>query len=193
MEIKITFSIIASICGAIGFIPYLWNSFFGETRPHVFTWLIWMITSGVAVTGLWLGGGGIGAIPSTITIVFVTLVFLASLRFGKKDIKRSDIVVLIVAMSAILIWWLFDNPYLAILIVSLIDVIGYIPTFRKSFKEPWAETMTSWGLFGLSSIFAMLALESYNFLTVSYLASISIVNILVVIFLFIRRRALSKK
>ena len=192
METKIIFTVIASICGTIAFFPYIWNSLFGKTRPHAFTWLIWMITNGVAVTGLWIGGGGIGAIPSTISAVFVTIVFLASLRFGKKDIRRSDIVVLIAALSSIFIWWLLDSPVLAVLLVSGIDVIGYIPTFRKSFKEPWTETISSWGLFALASIFALLALEQYNLLTVSYLAAISFVNTALFVFLIYRRRKLKK-
>jgi hypothetical protein len=188
MEMKIIFTVIASVCGIMGFLPYLRNSLFGKTRPHAFTWLIWMITNGVAVTGLWVGGGGIGAIPATISVVFVTLVFLVSLRFGKKDIKPSDTIVLIAALSTIFIWWLLKNPVLAVLLVSFIDVIGYIPTFRKSFKEPWTETMSSWALFALASIFAILALEEYNLLTVSYLASISFVNTVLLVFLFLRRR-----
>ncbi|MFC1615812.1 hypothetical protein ACFL21_01615 [Patescibacteria group bacterium] len=193
MEIKIIFAVLASICGTIGFFPYLWNSLFGKTRPHAFTWLIWMITSGVAVTGLWFGGGGIGSIPSTISLIFVAAVFLVSLRFGKKDIKRSDIIALIAALSAIFIWWQLDSPVLAVVLVSIIDVIGYIPTFRKSFKEPWTETISSWGLFALASIFAILALEEYNLMTLSYLASISFVNTALLIFLFIRRKTITKQ
>ena len=192
MDIKILFIIFASICEIIGFFPYIWNSLFGKTRPHTFTWLIWLITNGVAVTGLWIGGGGIGSIPSTISVIFVITVFLISLKFGKKDIKLSDTVILIIALSSIFIWWLLNSPILAVILVSIIDVIGYIPTFRKSFKEPWTETLSSWVLFALASTFAILGLEAYNLLTVSYLASISFVNVSLVIFLLIRRRNTEK-
>ena len=182
------FTIAASICGAIGFVPYLWNSVFGKTRPHVFTWLIWAITNGVAVAGMWFGGGGVGAVAPTIAAIFATTIFIVSLRFGKKDIRKIDIAVLIAALSAIFIWVLLNNPILAVLLVSAIDVIGYIPTFRKSFKEPWSETISSWALFALASIFAILALQEYNLLTLSYLVSISFINTSLLIYLVIRRR-----
>jgi hypothetical protein len=188
MELKILFTVLSSICEIIGFFPYLRDSLLRKTRPHVFTWLIWMITTGVAVTGLWAGGGGIGAIPLTIAIIFITAVFLTSLRSGKKDIKKSDIVVLITALSAIFIWLILDSPLMAVLLVTFIDIIGYIPTFRKSFKEPWTETTSSWGLFAISGIFAILALEQYNFLTLSYIVPILLANCALFIFLIIRRK-----
>jgi len=192
MEIKILFTILAAVCGTIGFVPYLWTSLFGRTRPHVFTWLIWAITNGVAVAGLWYGGGGVGAIAPTIAAVFAALIFLVSLRFGRRDIKKSDVVVLIIALSSILIWLLLDKPLLAVLIVSGVDIIGYVPTFRKSFNEPWTEALPSWALFAGASIFAILALEEYNLLTVSYLGSISFINSALLLYLFIRRKAVKK-
>jgi len=172
----------------IGFIPYLWTSLFGRTRPHIFTWLIWAITNGVAVAGLWYGGGGIGAIAPSIAFVFACIIFLVSLRFGKRDIKRGDVIILIVALSSILVWLLLDQPVLAVLIVSVVDVIGYIPTFRKAFNEPWTEAMSSWALFAGASLFGILALEDYNLLTVSYLGSISFINSALLLYLFVRRK-----
>ncbi len=154
----------------------------------MFTWLIWGITQGVATVGLWVGGGGIGAVALTLGTILILVVFIMSLFEGNKDVTRSDVVVLIIAFSAIGIWWFLDNPLIAILLVSAIDVLGYIPTFRKSYHHPWAETVSSWSLFVLTDIFAIIALHSYNFLTLSYLISISVINIVLVVFLLVRRQ-----
>jgi predicted nucleotidyltransferase len=77
-------------------------------------------------------------------------------------------------------------------LVSAIDVFGYIPTFRKSYKDPWSETLATWVLFAMADIFSILALSKYNFLTVTYLATITVVNISFFIFCTSRRR-FSKK
>jgi len=192
MDIKIIFSALSVIIGTWAFIPYLRDVLKKETHPHSFTWLIWGITQGTAAAGLWVGEAGVGAIPLTVGTCLVTLIFILSLRHGEKDITRSDLIVLIVALVAICIWWLLDNPLIAILMVSAIDVVGYIPSIRKSYQKPWTENASSWGAWAIAGIFAILALESYNLLTLSYLIAISTANSAFLIFLLIRRRSLSK-
>lgn len=187
MEIKILFSVLAAISGLAASVPYIWTSYFGKTRPHVFTWLIWTITNSVAVAGLWYGGGGVGAVPPTLSAICAFVTFLVSLRFGKKDIKPSDIIVLIIALSSILIWLFLHQPILSILIVAGADLIGYIPTYRKAYHEPWTEKRSSWIFFSTASIFAILALKEYNLLTLSYLITIACVNTIMPIYLTVRR------
>jgi hypothetical protein len=193
MSIKIIFSAISVIIGLLAFLPYLKSTISKKTKPHAFTWLIWGITQGTASVGLWVGGGGIGAISLTIGTVLVFVIFFMSLKHGEKNITKSDKIVLTLALSAIAIWLFLDNPFLAVLLVSLIDVSGYIPTFRKSYNKPWTENPVSWGMFTFGNIFAILALANYNFLTLSYITAISSANIILLIFLITRRRQLSKK
>ena len=188
MDIKIVFSVISVLAGLTAFYPYFKDVLAKRTQPHEFTWLIWAITQGTATAGVWAGGGGVGAISLTVGTFLVTLIFIMSLMDGKRDITKSDVVLLIVALLAIAVWWFLENPLLAVFMVIGIDVIGYIPTFRKSFKHPWAETAKSWALFPVSNIFAILALESYNLLTTSYLVIICVLNISLLVFLLARRK-----
>ena len=187
-NIKVIFSITSVIIGLLAFFPYLKSVISKKTKPHSFTWLIWGITQGTATVGLWIGGGGIGAISLTMGTFLVFVIFFVSLKNGEKNITKSDTIVLIAALSAIAVWWFLDNPILAVLLVSIIDVSGYIPTFRKSYNNPWTENALSWGVFTLSNVFAILALANYNFLTLSYIIAISLANIILLIFLLIRRK-----
>ena len=131
MDIKIFFTIVATVVGAIAFFPYLRDIFLHKTKPHAYTWLIWTITQGTAVAGIWYGGGGWGGLNLAVGALFVASVFFFSLRYGTKNITRSDTVVLMVALLAIIAWWQFRQPLIAILMVSAIDIIGYIPSFRN--------------------------------------------------------------
>jgi len=190
MQIKIIFSIISVILGFIAFFPYFKSVISRKTQPHSFTWLIWGITQGTATVGLWIGGGGVGALSLTIGTLLVFVIFFMSLKNGEKNITKSDIVILIAALMAISIWWFLNNPILAVLFVSIIDMIGYIPTFRKSYNKPYTEDALSWGLFTITNVFAILALANYNLLTLSYLIAISSANIILLIFLLVRRKQL---
>lgn len=192
MNIKIIFTIIATAVGVFAFFPYLRDIFLLKTKPHVYTWLIWSITQGTAVFGIWYGGGSWGALNLTVGTIFVIIVFLFSLKHGTKNITKSDTAILIVAFCAILVWWLLDQPLISVIMVSVIDIIGYIPSFRKSYQEPWSETLVSWALFSVSNIFAILALSEYNLLTTTYLVAITLANISLFTFCFLRRTFIPK-
>jgi len=192
MDIKLILTIIATLIGVIAFFPYLRDTFSLKTKPHAYTWLVWAITQSTAVFGIWYGGGGWGALNLTIGTLFVIAVFLFSLKFGTKNITKSDTSILIAALLAIVVWWQLKQPLISILMVSVIDVIGYVPSFRKSYQEPWSETLISWILFSASNLFAILALKEYNLLTVTYLAAITSANIGLFFVCYFRRRFVPK-
>jgi len=192
MDVKIILTVIATAIGVVAFFPYLRDTFSLKTKPHAYTWLIWAITQGTAVFGIWYGGGGWGALNLTIGTLFVIVVFLFSIKYGTKNITKSDTAILVAALSAIIIWWRLDQPLISVIMVSMIDVIGYIPSFRKSYQEPWSETLISWILFSASNTFAILALEEYNLLTVTYLAAITSANIALFLLCFFRRKFFPK-
>ncbi len=179
---------LAVIIGIIAFYPYIRDIFLKRTRPHTYTWLIWAITQGVAVAGMWYGNAGFGALGLSIGAVLVIFVFLFSLKNGTKKITLGDTIILIMALSAIVIWWQLHNPILAVLMVCLADALGYIPSYRKSWTDPWGETVLSWVLFSIGNIFAIIALAEYNILTLSYLVTICSCNIVLIIICLIRRK-----
>jgi len=187
MIYKIIFLIFSIVCGLSAFIPYLFDTFKLKTKPHIYTWIIWALTQGTATFAIFYGGGRLGGVELAIGVVLQIVVIIFSLKYGTKDITKSDAFVLVIALLAILVWWQLRQPILSVVLVSAIDVFGYIPTFRKSYKDPWSETLATWILFAMSDIFAILALSKYNFLTVTYLATITVVNLSFFIFCVLRR------
>jgi hypothetical protein len=59
MDIKSIFSALASVIIVIAYYPYIRDIFLKKTKPHIYTWLIWAITTGTATMGLWQGGGAV--------------------------------------------------------------------------------------------------------------------------------------
>ena len=192
MIYKIIFLIFSIVCGLSAFIPYLFDTFKLKTKPHIYTWIIWALTQGTATFAIFYGGGRLGGVELAIGVVLQIVVIIFALKYGTKDITKSDAFVLVIALLAILVWWQLKQPILSVVLVSAIDVFGYIPTFRKSYKDPWSETLATWILFAMSDIFAILALSKYNFLTLTYLATITVINVSFFIFC-VSRRYSSKK
>ena len=162
----------------------------GKTKPHLYTWLIWAITQGTATAALIYGGGKFGSISLIIGTVLVLVIFIFTFKYGTKNITKSDTITLIVALLAVVVWWQLENPLLTVLLVSAIDGIGYIPTFRKSYKEPYSETISFWILMAIAAILSILANSEYNLLTVTYLAVLAVANIIVASICLIRRKTI---
>lgn len=189
---NIVFSVVATAIGVVAFLYYFGGLFALQTKPHTYTWLIWALTQGIGFAGIWYGNGGWGALSLVIGEVLTTSVFLLSLKYGTKNITKGDTIILIAALIAIALWWQLHQPVLAVALVSVIDVAGYIPTYRKSFADPWSENLIPWFAFSLSNLCAALALTNWNFLTITYLASITSANIILIAICLLRRQGKSR-
>ena len=190
MDYKFVISVIGAIVGNAAFYPYVRDIFRGTTKPHIYTWLIWVLTQGTAVAALLYGGGGIGGLTLIIGLALIIFVLLLSFKYGSKNITVFDTVVFVSALCAILVWSQLKNPVLAVIMVTVIDAIGYIPSIRKAYQEPWSETMWTWGVFAFSDILALFSLREYNILTVTYLSAIVVLNLVLFSTCLFRRRKL---
>ncbi len=172
----------------VAFVPYLVDLFKRRTEPHLYTWFIWLITQGTATLAAFDGGGAWGVAGLAVGMVLVAAVFILSFWYGTKNITSHDIFVLLAALMAVFVWWQLKEPVLAVLMVSFIDVLGYLPTYRKSWSEPWSETVSAWAIFSFGNLVSLFALEVFNLQTATYLAAIMVANLILFILLLIRRR-----
>lgn len=192
MDYKLIIAIIAVALTIIAYIPYFRDIFANKTKPHLFTWLIWGITQGTATAALLYGGGKFGSISLIIGTVMVLVIFLLSFKYGTRDITASDKIVLVLVLFAVMIWRWLDNPLIAVFTVSAIDSAGYIPTIRKSFKDPWSETLSFWIIMAIVSGLSIISNAEYNFLTVTYLSVLFVANLIVFLTCIFRRRVIAE-
>ncbi len=187
MDIKLFFVLASMVVGTAGYIPYLKDIFARRTQPHVYTWLVWAITQGTATAILFYGGGGWATLGLAMAVAYNLVIISLCIKYGTKNITLADTVALITALIAIVVWWQLKQPLLAAIMVTVIDFLGYLPTFRKTFVEPWSETVKSWLLFFLAMVFAVLALKEYNLLTLIYLSMVILCNLTVALISILRR------
>src|SRR3989338_8930956 len=176
IDIKLIFAVLSTVITIVAYYPYIRDIFLKKTKPHSYTWLIWAITQGVATAGIWDGGGKWGVVSVFASTLLVIVVLVLSLRFGTRNIRMIDTFVLALALLAIVVWLKLGNPLLAVLMASAIDGLGYIPTYRKSFVDPWSETVLFWICMVAAGVLGIFANAEYNFLTVTYLATLVVAN-----------------
>lgn len=176
------FSALAMALTLIGFYPYLRGILSGSTRPHVFSWGIWASTTLVVFFAQIEAGGGIGAWPIGVSGVLTTLIaVLAWRRRGDMSITRADWVFLVLALSSLPLWYLTDDATWAVVVLTVVDLLGFGPTFRKVRAAPYSESCGFYGLFALRNAAVVLALEQHSFATVLFPAAIGVACVALVL------------
>lgn len=182
---------LATAIAFYSYIPYIKNVLRGKTKPHAFSWLIWTTMMTIAFVAQVSGGGAAGTWVSALSIVVCTFIFFMALFKGEKSITKSDWACLFSAGIAIALWVITDGPLLSVILVSIIDAIGCIPTIRKSFHKPHEETAITYFFSGLKYVIAIPALETFSVITVLYPVTLVILNTIIVSLLLIRRNQLA--
>lgn len=139
-----------------GYLPYLIDVLRGRTRPHSYSWLLWALVTVIAAGVQLSHGGGLGAWVTAATGLACTSILLGSLRHGERLITTLDRVCLGLGLVSIAAWLVADQPLVSILLATAIDLIGFVPTVRKSWPRPHEETLLTWVIsfvrFGLSAV-----------------------------------------
>ncbi|MEN9390477.1 MAG: hypothetical protein RLZZ283_577 [Candidatus Parcubacteria bacterium] len=188
MEDYKTYVAIASIIiGVVAYIPYYRDVFKGNTKPHLYSWIIWGLLQGIAFFAQVATGAGVGAWLTGVGALQAFSIVGLSFFYGEKGITRLDTFSLIGAFIGIAVWIVTDNPLYALIIAVVVDSIGYIPTFRKSYAKPKEETLSFWAAVTFVYFFNMLALESYNLTTVLQPIVLGLVSGALLIWLIVRR------
>lgn len=175
---------------ALTYAPYIWTMIRGKNKPHVFTWIIWTLVMAIGAAGQFAGNAGPGAWASAFTAVSCFAIAILSFKYGDREITRYDTMIFIGALSAIPLWIITKNPLSAIIIVTIIDAVAYIPTFRKSWHRPHEEMTESYVVSNIKHTFSFFAMQSYTWTTLLYPVSLFIMNAALSAMIYQRRQAL---
>lgn len=183
----------ALIIGLVSFIPYYIAMWRGTVRPHLFSWIPWTLTTAV---GFWASlsyGGGYGSWILALQAVCCGSVLLYAIFRGESHMTRLDSIALTGGIASIVFYITTSNAILSILFAVTADCLGYIPTFRKSFKKPHEEPLLTYALSGVGFALSITALSAYNFETVFYPCVLVVANVAFVMYATHRTRALRGK
>ena len=186
--IKDVLGISAVLLTFVSYIPYFRSIIKGKTKPHIYSWFVWLIDSLIIFSLQITHGGGAGSFMALAAAVMCLVVLVLSFRSkGKRDIKIIDTVFLTVAFASLAIWLVVRQPVVSAMLITTVDLFGFAPTIRKSWNKPHSETAVFYGLNILRFVLALAALQEYTVVTVLYPGVWFIANVLFTLMLLIRR------
>ena len=176
----------------VAYVPYIRSILRGAYKPHVFSWIVWGLSTFLAFIGQLAGDGGIGAWPIGISgLITFYVAYLAWQRRADTTITAADWVFFIAALGALPLWWVTGDPLWAIVVLTIVDTLGFAPTFRRAYHQPFVESVPYYVLMAVRNCVAIAALEVYSLTTVLFPAAIAASCALFVPMVLWRRRAVA--
>ncbi|WP_103920663.1 hypothetical protein [Candidatus Venteria ishoeyi] len=188
MSYKGTLSAIAIVLTFMAFFPYIRSIILGTVKPHVFSWVIWGTTTFVVFLAQLQDNAGVGAWPIGVSgLITIFIALLAFMKRGDISITRIDWVFFISAMSSLPFWYLTSDPLWAVVILTIVDVLGFGPTIRKSYDQPFSESLVFFSIFTARNLIVVMALENYSITTVLFPSIVAVTCILLMSMIIYRR------
>jgi hypothetical protein len=190
MDIKIILGATAAILALFSSYLYIRDIFRGNTKPHTYTWLIWSIVTTIAFFGQWVSGGGPGSWATGVSAIVTIFTFCLSLnkKFGTKDITNFDKICLILAIISILPWLLTKSVLWSVILATLIDLIAFFPTMRKTWHAPKSESLGSMYVDAVKHSLSIISMNSYSLINWIYPAAVLMTKFVIIVeIVFLRK------
>jgi hypothetical protein len=158
-------SVVAVVLTFAGFIPYINDIFLEKTKPHLFSWFTWFFATFIIFLLQYQNGGGFGSFVTLTVSLSCFIITVLSLKYGTKDIKKIDYLFILISFISLILWIYFKQPLLSIMLLVSVDLFAFLPTLRKSWIDPFSETLSMYAITTLRHILAIFALQEINLIT----------------------------
>ena len=179
------------LISTISYVIYIPDVIRGKTKPHSFSWLVWSVLGLTAFLIQATAGAGAGAWVNGYSAIACAAVFLLALKFGEKQIVLTDWIFLGGACATYLLWLVTKQALPSILLITIIDFFGFLPTYRKSYHKPFEESASMYWLSSFKYVLSIMALSSFSLVNLLYPAALVLLNGIFTIMLYVRRRTIS--
>jgi len=192
-NIKSLLSSIAILLTFVGYVPYIQSILKKKITPHLYSWCIWAL-DGLIIFALQIThGAGAGALVAlSATLLSITVIILTIRNKHKQDITITDKLYAITALIALGLWIVAKQPLLSAILIIMVDVLGFLPTVRKSWNKPFSENPLFYAINVIRFAFTYASLKEYSLITTLYPSVWFFGNIFFTLLLITRKNTLKK-
>jgi hypothetical protein len=128
--------------------------------------VIWSINTSVAFLAVLHAGGGAGAAVIGFSAgVTLLITVLAWIKRADVEVTISDRLFFIAALVAMPLWHWMADPFWAVLLITMIELLGFGPTLRKTWAQPFSESVTFYALMLLRNLLVIAAMDQITLTT----------------------------
>ncbi|OSM01483.1 hypothetical protein [Magnetofaba australis] len=182
---------LATLITIWAFSTYILKIVGGKTIPHVFSWVVWGVTTSIVFVAMVSAGGGMGAWPVGLSgAMTLGVAWLSFKRRGDITITRLDWAFFLAALGSIPLWLATHDPLWAVVLLTTVDILGFGPTIRKAYDSPFEETPSFYLIYAVRNGLVLYALEERNLAGTLFPAAIGIACAALALLIVWRRRVI---
>ncbi len=192
IDIHNLFLIISTVLVYGSMFRYIYSIIIGKTKPNLVGWLLYQI----ATICILISSYELGSLPTIMLSLAFALtqlvVIILSFRYGFTRFEKNEAFYFGISIISLIFWVVahhnrelltathFTERWLAIFVLTtntFIEIMGALAIFTKLYRYPETEDATSWLLWWLAGLFALLAVTSYAYEDLLYPSYILVTNI----------------
>lgn len=184
------FAIASTVIASIGTMQYLWLTATGKVQPNRVTFFFWGLfpliayfaQTSVEVSSVAWITLAVGLLPFAV----VAVSYLNPAAYWR--IERRDYVLALIAVIAMLLWYVTSDPILALLFALLADVFAGVPTLIKSYTAPHSEDWRPYALNCVGFFVGLFAVENWVFAEYSFVLYLFLMTLVFTLVIYVRQK-----
>jgi hypothetical protein len=149
--------VLAGVLSLIDPVPYVRDILRGRTRPHRGTWAVWSMITVTALASQWAQGATWSLLLVAAQTAGTGVILVLSVRRGEGGLAPTDLALLGLAAIGIAGWITSARPVIATGCVVLADFAGAVMMTPKLWRDPHAETASSFVIAAVSGVLGAVA------------------------------------
>ncbi len=157
---------------------YVVHTLQGRNKPNRMTFFMWTIIPAISVAASFVQGVTWALVPVIFAGLMPLTIFIASFvnPHAYWKLGRLDYLCGAVSVFALVLWWLTDEPNLAILFAIIADAMAGYPTLLKAWQHPDTESWQGYVGAAMSAALAFAVIESWSFAALAFPVYMIVMN-----------------
>jgi hypothetical protein len=183
-----SFEFLSVVLSIAAFLPYIRDTFRGETAPDRASWFIWSVLGAIAFMSLLFEGAGPALWFVGAQVGITVFIFGQSIWFGAGSyLSRSNLCIFAVAGFGLVLWYVLESPVYTLMVVIGISALGALPTIRKAARAPASETMSTWIIAAAAGLCAVASVGTLDFVQLAYPSYLALLYSCIVLSMWVGR------
>jgi hypothetical protein len=164
---------------------YALDTIKGKTKPNRVTWFLWFLAPTVAFAAEINKGVGLLSIMTLSVGLGPLIVLIASFANRKSywELHWTDYLCGLLSILGLVLWLIYREGNIAIVLNILADLSAAAPTLVKSFRHPETESVEAYWVAIVNAGITLLAIKNWNVAHYGFPVYIFLVNIAFVAFI----------
>jgi hypothetical protein len=174
-------------------IPYIIDIIKGKTKPERASWFIWALLMVVSAFSQIAKGGTYSVLFTIFNGIGVSTIALLSIKYGVGGFTKRDKIGLCGVVLSLILWYLTNEPAVALILVILIDFIGAVLTIIKAYEHPESETLSMWLWAGVFGTIGAISVGSWNPILIAFPIYVGAIDLITAFVIIIARNKLKSR